>query len=137
LSAHRGSGHGRNAMSDSFWQRLTRGTRRLFCRADWPRFAGADWADHILARDVTDRFHAKQGRSTGRLVLERDGQRLAVYLKRHYRLPRWRGVLATLFPRMAWSPALEEWRNLERAEAAGFPVPARVAVGQYVGPWGR
>jgi heptose I phosphotransferase len=90
-----------------------------------------------MAVAVTDRFHAKQGRSTGRWILEADGRRLAVYLKRHYRLPWWRGLLAALWPDAGWSPAVQEWRHLHWAEAAGMPVPRAVAAGEYIGPWGR
>src|SRR5205085_6601985 len=122
---------------DNFWRRLLRGSRRLQQRPDWEEFAGAGWAERILAVHVTDRFHAKQGRSTGRWVLETGGQRLAVYLKRHYRLPWWQGWLATLWPEAGWSPALEEWHNLEWARAHGLPVPAAVAAGEFIGPWGR
>jgi heptose I phosphotransferase len=64
-------------------------------------------------------------------------RRLAVYLKRHYRLAWWRGVLAALWPERNWSPALQEWRNLEWAQRQGLPVPAAVAAGEYIGPWGR
>src|SRR5262249_26015094 len=92
---------------------------------------------------VTDRFHAKQGRSTGRWLLNIPGSpdnpphRLAVYLKRHYELPWWQGWLATLWPRGDWSPAMQEWRHLEWAHRQGLPVPQAGAVGEYVGPWGR
>jgi heptose I phosphotransferase len=92
---------------------------------------------------VTDRFRAKQGRSTGRWVLQapaRPGQaprRLTVYLKRHYRLPWWRGLLAALWPQAGWSLARREWRQLEWARSQGLPVPEAVAVGEYIGPWGR
>ncbi len=86
---------------------------------------------------VTDHFHAKQGRSTGRWILQANGRRLSVYLKRHYRLPWWRGLLAALFPRVGWSPALQEWRHLQWARREGLPVPAAVAAGEYIGPWGR
>jgi heptose I phosphotransferase len=122
---------------ETFWRRLSHGARRLHERADWPRFAGADWPEHIMQRAVTDRFHAKQGRSTGRLILEADGRRLAVYLKRHYQLPWWRGLLATLWPAAGWSPGLQEWRHLEWARAHGMPVPEAVAAAEYIGPWGR
>jgi len=122
---------------DGLWHRLSRGSCRLWQRPDWPTFAGADWADHIMDRPVTDRFHAKQGRSTGRLVLEADGRRLVVYLKRHYRLPRWRGLLAALWPGKAWSPALAEWRHLEWSRNQGLPVPNSVAAGEFLEPWGR
>lgn len=124
-------------MADTFWQRLHRGARRLRQRADWSEFAGADWPDRIMALPVTDRFHAKQGRSTGRWVARRDDRRLAVYLKRHYRLPWWRGLLAALWPDAGWSPALREWRQLQWAQAQGMPVPAAVAAAEYIGPWGQ
>jgi hypothetical protein len=104
-------------MKDTFWQRLFRGVQRLRHRADWPRFVESNWAERIMALAVTDRFHAKQGRSTGRWILQAQEQRLAVYLKRHYRLPRWRGLLASLWPDAGWSPALQEWRHLEWARA--------------------
>jgi heptose I phosphotransferase len=122
---------------ETLWQRLARGVRRVRQRADWPHFAGADWAERIMALAVTDRHHAKQGRSTGRLILHDGERRLAVYLKRHYRLPRWRGLLAAVWPDAGWSPALEEWQHLEWARAQGVPVPEAVAAGEYIGPWGR
>jgi heptose I phosphotransferase len=121
-------------VSDTLWQRFVRGGRRLNERPDWARFAGADWADRVMGVAVTDRFHAKQGRSTGRWVLDAGGGRLSVYLKRHYRLPWWHGLLALLWPDAAWSPALLESRNLTWARATGFAVPDVVAAGQYVGP---
>jgi len=124
-------------MSESLWQRLVRGCRRVRERPDWPAFAGHDWADHIMSTSVTDRFHAKQGRSTGRWILRADGRQLGVYLKRHYRLSRWRGLLAAAWPDAGWSPALQEWQHLAWAQAQGFPVPRAVAAGEYIGPWGR
>lgn len=124
-------------MSESFWQRLTRGARRLRRRPDWDSLAGSDWPERVMGVAVTDRFHAKQGRSTGRWILEGEGRRLAVYLKRHYRLPWWRGVLAALWPERGWSPALEEWDHLQWAREAGLPVPPAVAAAEYIGPWGR
>jgi heptose I phosphotransferase len=124
-------------MSDSIRHRLTRGVRRLRERSDWSTFAGTDWADRIMEVAVTDRFHAKQGRSTGRWVIEADGQRLAVYLKRHYFLPWWQGLLAAIWPSCNWSPASQEWEHLEWARAAGLPVPPAVACAEFIGPWGR
>ncbi|HZV04574.1 MAG TPA: lipopolysaccharide kinase InaA family protein [Gemmataceae bacterium] len=128
---------------DLLWRRLLLGVRRVCQRPDWPRFAGANWADRIMDVAVTDRFHAKQGRSTGRWIVTgpRDSQgptqRLSVYLKRHYELPRWRGWLATLWPWRNWSPAWQEWRQLKWARRQGVPVPQTVAVAEYIGPWGR
>jgi heptose I phosphotransferase len=124
-------------VSDRFWQRLVRGVRRWRHRADWVDFVGADWVERILEVAVTDRFHAKQGRSTGRWILYRGAERLGVYLKRHYRLPWRHGWLATLWPGAGWSPAWQEWRHLEWARGQGLPVPAPVAAAEYIGPWGR
>jgi heptose I phosphotransferase len=86
---------------------------------------------------VTDRFHAKQGRSIGRWELTSHGQRLVVYLKRHYRLSRLSGLLALLRPGRGWSPAAQEWDHLEWARQQGMPVPAAAACGEQIGPWGR
>jgi heptose I phosphotransferase len=119
------------------WQRLTRGSSVIRQRPDWAGFAGPDWEQHIMARPVTDRFHAKQGRSTGRLVLEAEGRRLAVYLKRHYRLPRLLGLLTALRPGRGWSPAFEELQHLDWAREQGLPVPAAVAAAEFLGPWCR
>ena len=124
-------------MRDSMWQRLVRGTRRLRQQPHWPGFAGADWADRIMEVAVRDRFHAKQGRTIGRWTLHAGGRELVVYLKRHYHLPWWRGLLALLRPEGHWSPALQEWDHLEWARAQGLPVPLAVAGGEYIGPWGR
>lgn len=121
----------------TLWRRLAHGVRRVWQRPDWVAFVGSDWSDRIMAATVTDHFHAKQGRSTGRWILQADGRRLAVYLKRHYRLPWWRGLLAVVWPEVGWSPAWQEWRHLEWARAQGMPVPATVAAGEYIGPWGR
>jgi heptose I phosphotransferase len=122
---------------DTFWQRLSRGVRRLYQRPDWVELLGVERARQVMGLPVTDRFHAKQGRSTGRLILEGNGQRLVVYLKRHYRLGWWRGLLATLWPDAGWSPALEEYAHLAWARRRGVPVPATVAAGEYIGPWAR
>jgi hypothetical protein len=121
----------------AWWRRWLGGARRLHARADWSEFAGADWADHILQARVTDDFHAKQGRSTGRWLLESSGRTLSVYLKRHYRLPWWQGVLAALWPGGDWSPAMRECRRLQWAAAQGLPVPRVVAAGEFLRPAAR
>ena len=126
-----------DALADHLWTRLTRGMRRIFASAAWPRFAGADWAERILNVEVTDRFHAKQGRSIGRWTLTEGGDRLVVYLKRHYRLPWWHGLMAALRPSGNWSPAMAEYHNLKWAREQGLPVPATPAVAEFLGPGGR
>ena len=64
-------------------RRLFVGTQRFHVHAEWDAFAGAGWQDRIMQVAATDDFHAKQGRSTGRLVLKSGDRTLAVYLKRH------------------------------------------------------
>jgi heptose I phosphotransferase len=124
-------------MTETLWRRWVQGSVRLRYRVDWPEFAGADWRDRIMSLAVTDRFHAKQGRSTGRWLLQSGERRLTVYLKRHYAVPRSHGLWATIWPSCGWSPALQEWRNLEWAKSIGLPVPEPVAAGEFIGPWGR
>ena len=121
----------------TFFQRLFTGVRRLYARADWSEFVGSDWPDHIMAADVTDDFNAKQGRSTGRWILETDGRQLPVYLKRHYQLPLWHGILAAFWPEGDWSPGMLERHNLEWAHEQGICVPRVVAAGEFLGPWGK
>lgn len=118
----------------SLWHRLVRGTRLLRRAPDWERFAGEGWEDRIMDEPVTDRLHRKQGRSIGRRFFDDGGERLSVYLKRHYKLPWVHGIMATLFPNGAWSPGLQEWHHLTWAAQQGFPVPRPVAAGQMVGP---
>src|SRR5262249_49311773 len=87
--------------------------------------------------DVRDRFHAKQGRSTSRWTLRLQDRRLAVYLKRHCRLPKYLGWLAALWPNADWSPAFQEWDHLTWAHSQGLPVAQPVAAAEFIGPWGR
>jgi hypothetical protein len=124
-------------MSDTLWGRLLKGTSRIHQASDWVRAAGPEWPNHIMALAVTDRFHAKQGRSTGRLILHAHQERISVYLKRHYRLPRLLGWLATIFPNGNWSPAMQEWEHLEWARRQGFLVPRAVAAAEWIGPRGQ
>jgi Lipopolysaccharide kinase (Kdo/WaaP) family len=121
----------------NLWQRLVQGGRRVWQRADWPVFAGPDWEDRAMSMDAADDFHAKQGRSTCRVILQADDRQRGVYLKRGYCLPWWRGWLATLFPKWGWSPAWQEWRNLRWAHSQGVPVPEPLAVAEFIGPWGK
>jgi heptose I phosphotransferase len=121
----------------SLWQRLVRGTRHVWQRADWSGFAGSDWEDRAMSMEATDDLHAKQGRSTCRVLLQAGERQRGIYLKRHYHLSWWRGWLATLFPGGGWSPAWQEWRQLRWARNHGVPVPEPVAVAEFIGPWGK
>jgi heptose I phosphotransferase len=88
----------------------------------------------VMSLESRDRFHAKQGRSTARVVLEKANRPLAVYLKRHFRLP-WSARLAALFdPAGGHSPAAAEWSHLERVRELGIDVPDVVAAGERIGP---
>lgn len=128
---------GSTVMPTGFWGRWRTGAHHGRHRADWDDFAGPGWPDRIMDVQVTDRFTSKQGRSTGRWMLTTaDGRRLVVYLKRHYRLGWWRGLLAALFPAGDWSPAMQEATNLQWAAEQGVPVPAVVAAGEVIGPDG-
>jgi len=124
-------------MRTTLWQRLRRGERRLRQASDWEPAVGPGWAERIMDVTVTDDFHAKQGRSTGRWILEGTQPRLSVYLKRHYRLPWWLRILAALWPGKGWSPAFQEWDHLQWAQRQGLPVPRAVAASETIGPWGR
>jgi Lipopolysaccharide kinase (Kdo/WaaP) family len=119
-------------MLTRLWWRLVHGEWRVRQEPHWASFAGPDWLDRIMSVGVTDRLFVKQGRSIGRLILHDGDERLVVYLKRHYRLPWLRGLLAVLFPSMSWSPAFEEWDNLALLRAEGFPVPRVAAAGQLL-----
>jgi heptose I phosphotransferase len=123
---------------ESLWLRLTRGHRTVHREPEWDDFAGPGWIDGIMTETVTDRYHSKQGRSIGRWTLTApDGRRLIVYLKRHYALPRARGLLSAFVAGRPWSPGLEEWEHLRWARSVGLPVPRAVAVGEFLGPWGK
>ncbi len=124
-------------MRETLWQRLSTGVRRIYERPEWRARAGADWIDWIMSMTVSDRFHTKQGRTTARWSGTSGRDRQAVFLKRHYRLPWWRGWMAAICPNVGWSPAMQEWKHLEWARRCGFPVPKAVAAAEYIGPWGR
>ena len=82
----------------SLWGRLVRGTRWTWLADRYREALPPDLAETVMGLQAGDRHHAKQGRSTARWVLHNAGRTLAVYLKRHYRLPWWQGLFATLWP---------------------------------------
>jgi heptose I phosphotransferase len=113
------------------WRRWWRGEFRWRCTPDWERAVGSSWPDWILRVPVHDRFHAKQGRSTGRWITP-GPPHLTVYLKRHLRLP-WRQRLRVLFFG-GCSPAWAEASHLEVARSLGIPVPTAHLVAEWLGP---
>ena len=124
-------------MAEWIWHRLVRGCRRFWQHDEWAHVLPADWHERIMTVDVTDRFHAKQGRSTGRWIIENERGRVAVYLKRHYRLAWWQGLLASIWPGGGWSPAAQEKRRLLWATAHGLQVPRVMAGAEFIGPGWR
>lgn len=118
--------------------RWLHGGRRLVAAPDFASFAGEDWALRIMDDVAATTLHAKQGRTISHWLLAKtDGRILNLFLKRHYVLPRWQGLLAALLPRRTFSPGLAEWEHLCWARDHGLPVARPVAAGEFLGPWGK
>jgi heptose I phosphotransferase len=123
--------------SSSFWSRLVRGGGWTWIDERFRAALPADIAAQVMTLESRDRFHAKQGRSTARVVFHGAAGPLSVYLKRHDHLP-WRSRLAALIdPAGRHTPGAAEWTHLERVRALGIAVPEVVAAGERIGPWGR
>lgn len=121
----------------SLWDRWFRGVSWTWINEHYRARVPDDLASSVMTLESRDRFHAKQGRSTARVVLSRTDRPVAVYLKRHFRLP-WPARLAALVdPAGKHSPAAAEWIHLERARALGIDVPEVVAAGERIGPQAR
>ena len=122
---------------EGFWRRLTRGSRWSWSN---PRFQGVlpdDLEDSVMSIESRDRLHAKQGRSTARVVFHGPGGELSVYLKRHYRLPWTDRVKALVNPSGGHTPGAAEFRHLASVRSLGVEVPEVAAAGESIGPWGR
>jgi heptose I phosphotransferase len=118
----------------SLWERWARGVKWTWINDDYRARLPEDVIVSVMDLQCRDRLHAKQGRSTARVVLHKTDRPLAVYLKRHYKLP-WPSRLAALIdPSGRHSPASAEWTHLERVRALGIPVPEVVAAGERIGP---
>jgi heptose I phosphotransferase len=135
----------------SFWERLVRGVRWSWIDPRYQAALPPDLDGSVMSLVSRDRLHTKQGRSTARVIfhdpfagdrsaaagqraLESGGQ-VAVYLKRHFRLPWPQRLAALINPAGRHSPAAAEWAHLQRAQALGVPVPEVVATGERIGPW--
>jgi hypothetical protein len=118
----------------SLRERWVRGVKWTWINEDYRARLPEDFAVSVMALQSRDRFHAKQGRSTARVVLDRTDRPLAVYLKRHFRLPWVSRLAALLDPAGRHSPAAAEWCHLERVRALGIEVPEVVAAGEHIGP---
>ena len=125
----------------TLWQRWVRGVSWTWVNEQYRGRLPEGFEATIMNLRTEDRLHAKQGRSTARVVFhpgsegaQATSRPLSVYLKRHYRLP-WAARLAATFdPARTYSPAAAEWTHLERARALGVEVPDVVAAGEQIGP---
>jgi heptose I phosphotransferase len=127
----------------SLWDRLARGVHWTWINERYRDALPHDLAENAMAIESRDRYHAKQGRATARVVFHPEyagsprETSLSVYLKRHFALP-WPARLAALInPGGGHTPGSAEWRHLERARSLGIPVPEVVAAGERIGPWGK
>jgi heptose I phosphotransferase len=124
----------------SLWDRLVRGVRWSWVDPRFRPILPADLDAAVMTLESRDRLHAKQGRSTARVIFHpatgpaANGP-LSVYLKRHFRLPWPARVAALLDPGGRHSPGAAEWAHLQRARSLGVPVPDVVAAGERIGPW--
>ncbi len=125
----------------SLWTRWRAGVSWMWVAPPFESYLRDRDQAAVMNLETRDRYHAKQGRSTARVVLRSDRPDsrgpLAVYLKRHYRLSTRERMLALFDPAGPHTPAAAERRNLERAAALGVPVPEVVAAGGRTGPRGR
>lgn len=123
----------------SLWERLVRGVRWSWVDPRYRSSLPPDLDASVMAIDSRDRLHAKQGRSTARVVFHPgdggESRSVVVYLKRHFRLPLLSGIAALVHPAGRHSPGAAEWAHLKRARALGVPVPEVVAAGERIGPW--
>ena len=137
----------------SLWERLVHGVRWSWVDPRYQAALPPDLDASVMTLESRDRLHAKQGRSTARVVFhpapersdrasgtvsadETPARPVAVYLKRHFRLPWNARVAALLDPAGRHSPGAAEWAHLRRARELGVPVPEVVATGERIGPWG-
>jgi heptose I phosphotransferase len=119
----------------SLWERLVRGVRWSWIDERYRSALPADFDATVMSLESRDRLHAKQGRSTARVVFHPAGRPLSVYLKRHFQLPWTARLSALIHPNGGYSPGAAEWAHLEKARALGVPVPDVVAIGERIGPW--
>ena len=98
--------------------------------SDWLIAAPTD-PEKVMAAHVTEKFHAKQGRTIARWSLPGGP---TVFIKRHFRESWWRTLLTWLTRKPWWSSSWQEYRNLQWAAAHKLPVPRAVAMGTRLSP---
>ncbi len=121
-------------MIGRIWTALFRGIGWHRSHVSWSTADAPSSTHEVLRLQPQDRYHAKQGRSTGRWVFGSGNRTLRVFIKRHHDLPWPLRVAATLWPKAGWSPSWHEYRQLEWARQKGIAVPEPMAVGEQVGP---
>jgi heptose I phosphotransferase len=134
----------------SLWERWVHGVGWTWINDRYRARIPDDLAATVMTLESGDRFHAKQGRSTARFVFHGGEQlgrvsnssngtdrSLAVYLKRHYRLPWSSRLAALLHPAGNYSDAAAEWAHLEQVRELGIEVPDSIAAGERIGPRAR
>jgi heptose I phosphotransferase len=118
----------------SIWERWARGVSWTWVNERYRALVPEDLEVTAMTLESRDRYHAKQGRSTARVILQRAELPLPVYLKRHFQVP-WPSRLAALLaPAGRHSPASAEWARLEHVRGLGIDVPDVVAAGERIGP---
>ncbi len=105
---------------EGFWRRLGQGTRWSWIGSKFQAALPADLDDVVMTLESRDRLHAKQGRSTARVVFHGPDGPLPVYLKRHYTLPWTSRLLALLHPRGGYTPGAAEFAHLHARGPWGF-----------------
>jgi heptose I phosphotransferase len=120
----------------SLWERLVRGSRWSWLDERYRGTLPPDLDDRVMTLESRDRFHAKQGRSTARVVFNTAQGPVPTYVKRHYRLSWFARLAALVQPEGRHSPGAAEWERLRRARSLGIPVPETLAAGERIGPWG-
>lgn len=116
------------------WTALFRGLERHWSQGSWSLADAPSSTHEVLRLPPQDRYHAKQGRSTGRWVFGSGNRTLRVFIKRHHDLPWLLRLAATFWPKAGWSPSWHEYRQLDWARQKGIAVPEPMAVGEEIGP---
>lgn len=88
----------------TFWQRLVQGTRWTWLDERYRSALPLDIDETVMSLEALDRLHAKQGRSTARMVFHGPEGPVPVYLKRHYSLPWPSRISAPCSPRATILP---------------------------------
>jgi UDP-glucose:(heptosyl)LPS alpha-1,3-glucosyltransferase len=116
----------------AWWQRWRRGKVVVESTPTWRRYFGEAAVQDVLRWSVQEIASSKQGRSVGKLTVSGPDGQLTLFLKRHYWLPLWQRL--TVLCGFGESSAMQEWRNLQWAKAAGLAVPEALAAGEHFGP---